>query len=68
MYPGGASATSGGRLLADLSPAPAFECLAGAEGLGLRVDTVAGLRPALQEALAAVRSGRQALVNVVCDY
>ncbi len=68
MYPQGAAASSGGRLLADLSPSPAFECLAGTEGLGLRVETVEALRPAIEEALAAVRAGRQALVNVICDY
>lgn len=68
MYPEGHSSQGGGRMLADLSPAPAFESLAGAEGLGLRVETVAELRPALEQALAATRAGRQALVNVICDY
>ena len=68
MYPKGVSAQSGGRMLADLSPAPAFESLAGAKGLGLRVETVAELRPALERALAATREGQQALVNIICDY
>ena len=68
MYPKGYASRGGGRMLADLSPTPAFESLAGAEGLGLRVDTVAGLRPALEEALAATRAGRQALINVICNY
>lgn len=68
MYPGGSSSRTGGRMLADLSPSPAFESLAGSEGFGVRVETVEALRPALEEALAAVRAGRQALVNVICDY
>ncbi|MCE7027528.1 thiamine pyrophosphate-requiring protein [Jiella avicenniae] len=68
MYPQGAAAKSAGRMLADLSPSPAFECLAGAEGHGERVETVDGLKPALERALAAVAEGRQALVNVVVDY
>jgi acetolactate synthase-1/2/3 large subunit len=68
MYPDGYSSKTGGLMIADLSPAPAFECLAGTDGLGIRVDTVADLRPALERALAATRDGRQALVNVICDY
>ncbi|SEG48789.1 acetolactate synthase-1/2/3 large subunit [Marinobacterium lutimaris] len=68
MYPGGHSSKSAGRMLADLSPTPAFETLAGAEGLGLRVETVEELKPAIERALAATREGRQALINVICDY
>ncbi|MEY8826949.1 thiamine pyrophosphate-requiring protein [Sedimentitalea sp. XS_ASV28] len=68
MYPEGHSSRGGGRMLADLSPTPAFESLAGAEGLGLRVETVDDLRPALEKALAATRAGQQALVNILCDY
>ncbi|YBV94443.1 thiamine pyrophosphate-requiring protein (plasmid) [Phyllobacteriaceae bacterium JZ32] len=68
MYPDGSASRSGGRMLADLSPAPAFETLAGAKGHGERVEDVEALRPALERALAAVQAGRQALVNVICDY
>ncbi|MBO0903756.1 thiamine pyrophosphate-requiring protein [Jiella sonneratiae] len=68
MYPKGAAAKGAGRMLADLAPSPAFECLAGAKGHGERVDTVEGLKPALERALAAVAEGRQALLNVVVDY
>lgn len=68
MYPNGFAAQTGGRMLADLSPSPAFETLAGAEGCGFRVTEAAQLRPALEQAMAAVRGGQQALVNVICDY
>jgi acetolactate synthase-1/2/3 large subunit len=68
MYPKGAAAKSAGRMLADLSPSPDFECLAGAKGHGERVETVAHMKPALERALAAVAEGRQAILNVVVDY
>lgn len=68
MYPDGVAAKSGGRMLADLSPSPAFETLAGTKGHGEKVTSVAELKPALKRALAAVADGNQALVNVICDY
>ncbi len=69
MYRDGYAAKARGRMLADLSPAPDFERVVEASGgLGLRVDTADALPGALAEAVAAVRGGRQALVNVVCEY
>lgn len=68
MYPDGASARGDGRMLADLNPRIAFESLAGADGHGERVETVSALRPALERGLAAVRAGRQALINIIVDY
>ncbi|HEX2942803.1 MAG TPA: thiamine pyrophosphate-requiring protein [Rhodopila sp.] len=66
MYARGAAAEADGRYLADL-PAPAFEKIVAAhDGHGERVERPADLPAALQRAAAAVRAGRQALVNVVC--
>ena len=66
MYGKGVAAEADGRLLADL-PAPAFEKIVAAhDGHGERVEHPADLPAALQRAVAAVRSGRQALVNVIC--
>ncbi len=66
MYDKGVAAEEDGRLLADL-PAPAFEKIVAAhDGHGERVERPADLPAALQRAVAAVRSGRQALVNVIC--
>jgi acetolactate synthase-1/2/3 large subunit len=70
MYRNGAAARDGGTLLADLSPAPAFEAYAEASGgHGEKVSDPAALPAALARAIHAVRiEGRQALLNVVCDY
>jgi acetolactate synthase-1/2/3 large subunit len=70
MYRDGAAAMTGGALLADLSPSPAFEKLAEASGgHGERVTRAADLPEALRRAMAVVaQEKRQALVNVVCDY
>jgi acetolactate synthase-1/2/3 large subunit len=66
MYGKGVAAEDDGRFLADL-PAPAFEKIVAAhDGHGERVERPADLPAALQRAVAAVRSGRQALVNVIC--
>lgn len=67
MYKAGAAIRGGGRMLADLSPAPSFERVVEASGgLGLRVEQAAGLRPALTRAIHAVTvERRQALVNVL---
>ncbi len=67
MYGYGVAAEADGRLLADL-PTPAFEKIVAAhDGHGERVDRPADLPAALQRAATAVRSGRQALVNVICQ-
>jgi acetolactate synthase-1/2/3 large subunit len=66
MYPTGAAAEADGRLLADLEN-PAFEKIMDAHGgHGERVEHPAELPGAIRRAAAAVRGGRQALVNVVC--
>ncbi len=66
MYGQGVAAEGDGRLLADL-PAPAFEKIVAAhDGHGERVDRPADLPAALRRAVAAVRGGQQALVNVIC--
>ncbi|MBB2963331.1 thiamine pyrophosphate-requiring protein [Methylobacterium sp. R2-1] len=69
MYREGFAAKNRGRMLADLGPAPDFERVVEASGgLGLRVESANALPGALAEAVAAVRGGRQALVNVICEY
>jgi acetolactate synthase-1/2/3 large subunit len=66
MYGKGAAAQGDGRLLADL-PAPSFEKIVAAhDGHGERVERPADLPAALKRAAAAVRAGKQALVNVIC--
>jgi acetolactate synthase-1/2/3 large subunit len=66
MYPTGAAAEADGRLLADLENS-AFEKIMDAHGgHGERVEHPAELPGAIRRAAAAVRGGRQALVNVVC--
>jgi acetolactate synthase I/II/III large subunit len=67
MYGAGVAAQADGRLLAEL-PNPAFERIAEAHGgHGERVNHPAALPAALERAAAAVRGGRQALVNVICS-
>jgi acetolactate synthase-1/2/3 large subunit len=70
MYEHGVAAEDDGRLLADLSPAPAFEKLVEASGgYGERVSNPAELPAAIERALAVVaREKRQALLNVICRY
>ena len=66
MYAHGVAAEADGRFMAEL-PTPAFEKIMEAhDGHGERVDRPADLPAALQRAAAAVRAGRQAVVNVVC--
>ena len=66
MYGDGAAAEGDGRFLADL-PAPNFEKIVAAhDGHGERVEHPADLPAALARAVAAVKSGTQALVNVIC--
>ena len=67
VYPRGHAAASNDMPLSSLSPSPAFEkVIEACGGLGLRVETPAELEGAIQEAIAAVRGGRQALLNVHC--
>jgi acetolactate synthase-1/2/3 large subunit len=66
MYSDGVASEDDGRLLADL-PAPNFEKIVAAhDGHGERVEHPADLPAALARAVAAVKSGTQALVNVIC--
>jgi len=67
MYGTGVAAEDDGRLLAEL-PNPAFEKLVEAHGgHGEVVEHPAALPAALKRAMAAVRGGQQALVNVICS-
>ena len=67
MYPASVAAGEDGRRLAELSHGPAFEQVVAAHGgHGERVERPADLRAVLQRAAAAVRAGRQALVNAIC--
>lgn len=67
MFEHGVAAEDDGRLLADLGPAPDYERIVAAHGgHGERVERPGELPGALKRAAAAVREGRQALVNVLC--
>lgn len=69
MYADGVAARDAYRMLADLSPSPDFEKLVEASGgVGYRVETAADLPDVLAQAVATVRGGTQALVNIVCEY
>src|SRR5215469_3812329 len=68
MYPASVAAGEDGRRLAELSHGPAFEQVVAAHGgHGERVERPADLPGALERAAAAVRGGRQALVNAICS-
>jgi acetolactate synthase-1/2/3 large subunit len=65
VYPDGAAAHSDWMPLVELQPSPEFTKVAEAsDAFARRVDDPAALPGALAEALAAVRSGRQALLDV----
>jgi acetolactate synthase I/II/III large subunit len=67
MYGQGAAAQERGLLLADLRPSPAYEQIVAAQGgHGERVERPGDLPDALARAVAAVRSGRQALLSIIC--
>lgn len=67
VYPTGQAAAVNDMPLSSLAPSPAYEKVVEASGgLGLAVTDASGLRSALHEAIAAVRGGRQALINVRC--
>ncbi|WP_024888962.1 thiamine pyrophosphate-requiring protein [Luteimonas huabeiensis] len=69
MYHDGHAAQDAHRMLAELSPSPRFEhAVEASGGLGIRVESARELPAALARAVEAVRGGRQALVNVVCEY
>ncbi len=67
MFAAGAAAEADGRYMAGLGPSPAYEKVVQAhDGHGERVAHPSELPGALTRAAAAVREGRQALVNVIC--
>jgi acetolactate synthase I/II/III large subunit len=67
IYDSGAAARAQGKILADLSPSPAFEKLAEASGgIGFRVEAPGELPGVLKRAVEIVtRDKRQVLVNVI---
>jgi acetolactate synthase-1/2/3 large subunit len=68
LHPAGWGQSTGQFPLTDLTPSPRFEEIVRAfDGYGERVEHPAEVMPALQRALAAVRDGRQALLNVICQ-
>jgi acetolactate synthase-1/2/3 large subunit len=67
VHPDGWAKSTGRYPLSELSPAPRYEEIVRAfDGHGERAETPSEVEPALRRALAAVREGRQAVVNVVC--
>ena len=67
VYPKGHAAAVNDMPLSSLAPSPAYEMVVEASGgLGLAVDDVSELEGAIAAALAAVKDGQQALLNVRC--
>ena len=68
VHPSGAAKARGRFPLSDLSPSPRFEEMARTvDGYGERVESPAELPAALKRGLAAVREGRPAILNVLCQ-
>jgi len=68
VHPDGAAKTRGTFPLSELRPSPRFEEMARTvDGYGERVETPGELPAALKRGLAAVREGRPAIVNVLCQ-
>jgi acetolactate synthase-1/2/3 large subunit len=68
LYPEGRAKSTGRFPLSDLTPSPNFEEVVKAvDGYGERVERPADVAPALKRGLAAVREGRPALLNVLCQ-
>jgi len=69
MYPDGSAATANTMPITALDPAPDYAAVARAHGAHAeRVETGADLPAALQRALAATKSGRQAMLEVMVSY
>jgi acetolactate synthase-1/2/3 large subunit len=67
VYPKGHAAAANDMPLSSLAPASAYEKVAEASGgLGIAVEDVSDLEGAIAIALAAVKGGQQALLNVRC--
>jgi acetolactate synthase-1/2/3 large subunit len=68
VHPDGAARTRGTFPLSELRPSPRFEEMARTvDGYGERVETPGELPAALKRGLAAVREGRPAILNVLCQ-
>jgi acetolactate synthase-1/2/3 large subunit len=68
VHPDGVARARGRFPLSELTPSPRFEELARAvDGHGERVDSPGELPAALKRGLAAVREGRPAILNVLCQ-
>lgn len=68
LYPEGQAKSSDRFPLSDLTPSPHFEeVIKAVDGYGERVERPADVAPALKRGLAAVREGRPALLNVLCQ-
>jgi acetolactate synthase-1/2/3 large subunit len=68
VHPGGAARTRGRFPLSELTPSPSFEQMAKTvDGHGERVESPGELPAALKRGLAAVREGRPAILNVLCQ-
>jgi acetolactate synthase-1/2/3 large subunit len=68
LYPDGRARSTDRFPLSDLTPSPRFEEIVKAvDGHGERVERPSDVAPALKRGLAAVREGRPALLNVLCQ-
>ena len=68
VHPAGAARTRGRFPLSELTPSPRFEEMAKTvDGYGERVEHPGELPAALKRGLAAVREGRPAILNVLCQ-
>jgi len=68
VHPTGAAKTRDSFPLSELRPAPRFEEMARTvDGYGERVENPEELPAALKRGLAAVREGRPAILNVLCQ-
>ena len=68
VHPDGVAKSRGRFPLSELTPSPRFEEMAKAvDGYGERVERPGDLPAALKRGLAAVREGRPAILNVICE-
>jgi len=68
LHPGGRATATGRYPLSELTPSPRFEeVVKVVDGYGERVERPTEVVPALKRGLAAVREGRPALLNVLCQ-
>jgi len=68
LYPDGRAKSTDRFPLSDLTPSPHFEEVVKAvDGYGERVERPGDVAPALKRGLAAVREGRPAVLNILCQ-